>query len=339
MAVAVERSLVVAADSAALPRRPAPPVPRSTEARGSARSLTLVVEGEAFELPRRLLTLYSPPWRERLEREPELEREDSQMILLAVESGALAPPRSALEREAELPGSADSFRAFLEFLTGREEAVTGDNVMHILHWARELGIGHLPALCEEFLLLRPPAHLGPEELLEISTVHDMPLVYAKAVEELSHGLVSGVHIPSLHAAKDQSDAAPLVFQSESIRSEIVQAHLSKGFLRSEAESHRRQRFADYSALDERRQRARLLWKARLPKPDAPPPEVDWKELQTVWPHHSLRGDDWAVVPRELQPTMPLVSRGIAAQSAGATGSRHERRRLAGSGKAVLSARG
>eukprot|EP00928_Gymnodinium_smaydae_P096007 TRINITY_DN8381_c0_g1_i2.p1 TRINITY_DN8381_c0_g1~~TRINITY_DN8381_c0_g1_i2.p1 ORF type:complete len:315 (-),score=71.53 TRINITY_DN8381_c0_g1_i2:43-987(-) len=314
MAVAVERSLVVAADSAALPRRPAPPVPRSTEARGSARSLTLVVEGEAFELPRRLLTLYSPPWRERLEREPELER-------------------------AELPGSADSFRAFLEFLTGREEAVTGDNVMHILHWARELGIGHLPALCEEFLLLRPPAHLGPEELLEISTVHDMPLVYAKAVEELSHGLVSGVHIPSLHAAKDQSDAAPLVFQSESIRSEIVQAHLSKGFLRSEAESHRRQRFADYSALDERRQRARLLWKARLPKPDAPPPEVDWKELQTVWPHHSLRGDDWAVVPRELQPTMPLVSRGIAAQSAGATGSRHERRRLAGSGKAVLSARG
>merc|ERR1711908_3504 len=89
-------------------------------------------------------------------------------------------------------------------------------------------------------------------------------------------------------------------------------HISMGLMRNDGEMRRRHRFADQTVLDEPKQRARLLWKnrKRFVAPPADAPEHDWRALQTVWPRHSLRSDDWTVVPCEAQPTRPMKARGV-----------------------------
>lgn len=72
-------------------------------------------------------------------------------------------------------------------------------------------------------------------------------------------------------------------------------------------------------LPEPHERARLLWRARgrPAKPPARPAEPDWRCLHMVWPHHTLRGEDWTAVAFESQPTAyrkPLrsgISQGIS----------------------------
>merc|ERR1712023_568986 len=88
-----------------------------------------------------------------------------------------------------------------------------------------------------------------------------------------------------------------------------------GLMRGDGEMHRRYRFADHTCLDESQQRSRLLWKTRkrYVPPLAEAPEHDWKAPQTVWPHHSLRSDDWTAVPSEAQPTYGARTFGISAK--------------------------
>merc|ERR1712118_414670 len=86
-------------------------------------------------------------------------------------------------------------------------------------------------------------------------------------------------------------------------------------MRNDGEMHRRYRYADHASLNEPEQRARLLWKTRkrFVPPLAESREHDWKSPQTVWPHHSLRSDDWTVVPSEAQPTMGARTFGLSAK--------------------------
>jgi hypothetical protein len=99
-----------------------------------------------------------------------------------------------------------------------------------------------------------------------------------------------------------------------IREDVLRTHLSMNLMRTDAEARRRQRFADYGPLDDEKCRARLLWKSRprLVKPAKALPDMDWRSTQTVWPHHTLRGDDWVVVPAESQPKTPRRHLSIAA---------------------------
>merc|ERR1719443_2489123 len=112
----------------------------------------------------------------------------------------------------------------------------------------------------------------------------MPLLYSKATEVVAQGM----HWVNVPASADRS-LLPDLFNIGGIREDLVNANISMGLMQGDGEMRRRHRFADQSALDAPSQRARLLWKT----------------LQTVWPHHSLRGDDWNVVPCETQPTMPM----------------------------------
>eukprot|EP00438_Fugacium_kawagutii_P013789 Skav214468 [mRNA] locus=scaffold1167:103760:104056:+ [translate_table: standard] len=66
----------------------------------------------------------------------------------------------------------------------------------------------------------------------------------------------------------------------------------------------RHRAADQMMLPDAHERARVMWKTRhrFLKPSPPEPEHDWRSLHLVWPHHSLRGEDWTVVANETQPT-------------------------------------
>merc|ERR1712066_1176660 len=116
---------------------------------------------------------------------------------------------------------------------------------------------------------------------------------------------------------------PFPLESSDIRDDILRSHMSMNLMVSDGEMQRRHRFADHTRLAPEHQRARLLWKSR--KRFVPPPaeslEHDWRALQTVWPHHSLRGEDWCVVPAETQPTMPLRSRNVATAGMVATASR------------------
>mmetsp|Transcript_122414 Transcript_122414/g.346050 ORF Transcript_122414/g.346050 Transcript_122414/m.346050 type:complete len:347 (-) Transcript_122414:185-1225(-) len=290
------RSLATASAASAVagctPRRPvaAHLVPRSTESRAAShqRTITVVVGGEEFELPKPFLALHSPILRRHFKEEPTLER-------------------------LELTGDADSFRAFVRFLQGApgpDGEVTADNLHHLLHWAAELHVEYVKAMCEEMLFLRPPTHLQHAELLDLAARHDMPLLYKRATESLAHGALAA----EVSGATDAE--LPEVLLTKDIREDVVNAHISMGTVRNDIEGCRMQRFADLTRLEDRSQRARLTWKSHrraAPPPKEAPPH-NWRSLQSVWPHHSLRGDDWVVVPMESQPTMPLRSHGIAAAS-------------------------
>merc|ERR1712078_451563 len=117
----------------------------------------------------------------------------------------------------------------------------------------------------------------------------MPLLYTKAMEIVAQGM-HWVDVPEHDAT------VPEVFKVRDIREEVIRTHVSMGRVRNDGESHRNYRFADHTLLDEPTQRARLKWKSRrrFVIPSEKPPEHDWKALQTVWPHHSLRGEDWTV---------------------------------------------
>merc|ERR1712176_1265653 len=122
------------------------------------------------------------------------------------------------------------------------------------------------------------------------------------------GLVAhGSH--HLEVPEDPHNGSPMLraFASGEIRDDVLRSHIAMGLLVSDGEMGRRHRFADHTVLNTEHQRARLLWKSRkrFVPPPPEPPDHDWRALQTVWPHHSLRGDDWCVVPAESQPTMPL----------------------------------
>ncbi|CAE8617606.1 unnamed protein product [Polarella glacialis] len=104
----------------------------------------------------------------------------------------------------------------------------------------------------------------------------------------------------------RAEGSSSVFYSEDLRNDVLKAHLSMGLMCNDGEMRNRHRFSDQTQLREPHQRARLLWKSRgrFMPPPSEVQEVDWRSLQTVWPHHSLRGEDWTVVPHETQPTMP-----------------------------------
>lgn len=252
------------------------PVARS---QGDARFITFVIEGQEFVLPKPFLSIHSPHWKQRFAEQPDLVR-------------------------LELTGEADSFQTFAEFLQGTEgpnTEVTNDNVLHLLRWGKEFGVDYVASFCEDFLLSRPPSNIQPAEMLEIAARYGMPLLYSQATEVCAQGM-HHIKVPEHGEAP-----LPAPFASAGIRDDIVEAHISMGLMRGDGEMRRRHRFADHTTLDDTRQRARLLWKTRkrFVPTSAAPPEHDWKSLQTVWPHHSLRGDDWLVVPCETQPTMPL----------------------------------
>jgi len=269
-----------------------PPVPHASRARVPEhhRTIIFVVGGEEFQMSKPFVGLHSPLWKRRFEEEPTLDR-------------------------AELDGDANSFRAFASFMQGvegHEGEVNEGNVLNLLYWAKELDVGYVPALCEEFLLLRPPSHLQPMQLLDLASRHNMPLLYTRALETLANAMTAAEIPDGDDLSKDDHACA-----TTAIREDVLRAHISMGVMRNDAEGRRRQRFGEYGELDEAKQRARLLWKSRprFVPPPADAPEHDWRKLQTCWPHHSLRGDDWVVVPAETQPTMPLRSRGVAAKSA------------------------
>ncbi|CAJ1355982.1 unnamed protein product, partial [Effrenium voratum] len=209
---------------------------------------------------------------------------------------------------------ADSFRAFLNFLQGAEGPagdLTPQNFLPILEWGEEFGVEHIRGQCEAFLLdprCREAIDLSPDEVLEIAARYNMPKLYQKAVEVTGQGM-----------QYIQVDTGSR-FQAEDLRLDVLQAHLSMGVMSSDGEMRCRHRTADQIMLPDAHERARLMWKARTRFRQPPPPEPDhnWRRLDMVWPHHSLRGEDWTAVAAETQPTMPKRSR------AGRAGSRSRR---------------
>jgi len=253
--------------------------------RKDSRILTCVVDGQEFEIPKPFLSMHSPLWKARFDENPELV-------------------------VAELTGDAGTFQMFTEFLQGVDgpnSEVSPENVLSLLHWGLEFDVDYIAAQCESFLLMRPPAGIEPTELLEIAARHNMPLLYARATEVVAQGM-HWVHVPEF---ADRSPALD-TFNVGGIREDLLSAHISMGLMQNDGTMNRRHRLADHTSLDAPKQRARLLWKTRkrFVSPPAEPKEHDWRALQTVWPHHSLRGDDWTVVPYETQPTMPTRARGI-----------------------------
>jgi len=248
--------------------------------------MTFIVGGETFELPGPFLAIHSPEWARRFAEDSEL-------------------------KSAELPGEAASFRAFVQFMRGESGdagEVTAHNVLDLLHWGQQLGVDYVSSQCESFLLTSKiaPAGLEHANLIEAAARYDMPLVYARATESIAQG-THHIEVPESNSGIPVNAA----FLSRDIREDVLKAHVSMGLMRSDAEMRRRHRFADHTALPETEQRARLLWKSRrrfVPPPEHPP-DHDWRALQTVWPHHSLRGEDWTAVPYETQPTMPLRNPG------------------------------
>lgn len=240
---------------------------------------TFVVESEEFELPKLFIKLHSPVIAQRFEDEPGLER-------------------------MTLEGSADSFRVLVKFLRGARPGgeVTRLNIKDLMYWSRQLGVEYITTRCEE-RLLRDPCGFEPLELLALASEHGMPLLYARLVQEVGQGS---------HHLEFESD----VFSAKHVRDDVVGAHVSMGLYRGDLEARRRHRFADHTGLNHSaaRQRARLAWKCRhrLQPPSTPPIEHDWRSTECVWPHHSFRGADWATVPAETQPVMPLRLAGMAA---------------------------
>lgn len=247
--------------------------PRGARTRDQ-QEVIFTVGGEEFRLTRTMLRIHSPMWAQRLEGVPSV----------------------------ELAGSADSFRVFVEYLNGSSD-VGRENFEHLLHWAGQFQAEHIARLCESFLL-RADCKTDLE-LLEIAAKHNMPLLYRQASETVAQDLQ--------YHQLDGLDGLPPTMASKEIREDLIRAHISMGVMRGECEMRRRHRFADHTSMSGPKQRARLLWKNRhLFQAPAPVEKPDWRSLQTVWPHHSLRGDDWTVVPAETQPTMPMRDRGAAA---------------------------
>jgi len=239
--------------------------------------LTFIVGGEPFELPWPFLAMHSPKWAKKMTEDRNI-------------------------KEVKLDGDPDSFRFFLNFLQGTEGKpgeIHPDNLLHVLRWGEELGVDYVRGACEAFLL--DPSglktvELSPEEVLEIAARFHMPKLYEKAVEITGHGM-KYIEVP---------EGSHSTFGAEELRSDVLKVHLSMGTMSHDGIMRNRHRFADQSSLPDKSERSRLLWKSRT-RFRQPPSElcrVDWKSLQTVWPHHSLRDEDWAVVPAESQPTMP-----------------------------------
>lgn len=273
--------------------------PPSLTPRTQPQCITFVVGGEYFMLPRPFVQLHSPVWAARLRADPFME-------------------------EAEITGDPVAFRLFVEFLVGSEGAagdVNADNVLALLHWAHQFEIEYITAMCEDFLVSKPPPSFEREELLDLATAYNMPLLYTRAKEVLAQGMHSVV-VPE----DEPGRTLPRVFRSEEIRRDLVGAHVSMNLVRGDGEARRRYRFADHTTLHEPEQRSRLLWKNRhrFLKPPEKPRDHDWRCLQVVWPHHSLRGDDWSVVPAETQPSMPLRVAGVVANTV-ANSKRYARR--------------
>lgn len=249
------------------------------------REMVFLVGGEEFVLPKPFLSIHSPCWKRRFADDPWLEG-------------------------AELHGSAESFRSFLGFIRGAEGCeVQAGNVLHLLHWAKEMDVDYVAALCEDVLLCQPPKELDHSELLELAARHNMPLLYSKATELVAQDMTF-VDVPEI----GERGGVPPAMASKEIREDLLRTHISMGLMRGDGEIRRRHRFADHTALNGASQRARLHWKnrSRFENPPEKPPAHDWRAVQTVWPHHSLRSDDWTVVPAETQPTMPLRNRGACA---------------------------
>mmetsp|Transcript_51151 Transcript_51151/g.121563 ORF Transcript_51151/g.121563 Transcript_51151/m.121563 type:complete len:265 (+) Transcript_51151:61-855(+) len=241
-------------------------------------AITFVVGGEDFRLQKPFLAIHSPVWRETLASQPNLSR-------------------------VELPGDAIEFRAFLSYLHGQDgAAVTAANVNALLFWGKEFGIDYLPAACEHFLVgkLRADGQSGgADELLEVAIHHDMPHLYARALEVTAQ-TIGSVVVPDSAADSDSNSRA--VFALKAVREDIVHAHVAMGVMRGDGERRLRRGCRDLPELDPDRQRSRLIWQTRSRFREAPaPPQHDWRSVQTVWPHHSLRGSDWTVVPAETQP--------------------------------------
>mmetsp|Transcript_14957 Transcript_14957/g.41787 ORF Transcript_14957/g.41787 Transcript_14957/m.41787 type:complete len:312 (+) Transcript_14957:75-1010(+) len=251
---------------------------QTSRARGGM--ISFVVEGQTFELPRTLLAVHSPGWADRMAKDPTL-------------------------REVSLPeASAASFGAFEKFLRGVdgvEGDVTARNVKDVLYWGEELGIDHLPAQCESFLLTCNERTFTPQQFLELSARHNMPLLYARALELAAQWSID-LDVPDVFS--DAGAQLPAVFASEQIRNDLISAHISMGLMRGDGEMRRRHCFADHTTLEDPQQRARLMWKSRkrFVKAPAEPPGHNWRALQTVLPHHSLKGPDWVVAASETQPT-------------------------------------
>ena len=102
----------------------------------------------------------------------------------------------------------------------------------------------------------------------------------------------------------QREVLPPIFAEKSVRDDILKAHISMNMCRGDVEQRMRHRFSDHTALSGSKQRARVHWKSRRKLVPPEEPDLDWRKTETVWPHHSLRGEDWSVVPAETQPTMP-----------------------------------
>lgn len=158
-------------------------------ARSRRGLLTFVVGGEPFEVPWPFLALHSPVWAHKLADDPET-------------------------KVIELPGEADSFRAFLNFLQGAE-GPSGDlspgNFMAVLEWAEEFGVEHIRGHCEAFLLdprCREAIELSPDEVLEIAARYNMPKLYRKAVEITGQGM-QYIHVPSKAEANTRFEAEHL----------------------------------------------------------------------------------------------------------------------------------
>lgn len=247
-------------------------------ARSRRGLLTFVVGGEPFEVPWPFLALHSPQWAEKLAEEP-----------------------AVAKQAIELQGEADSFRAFLNYLQGAE-GPTGDlnpgNFMAVLEWGEEFGVEHIRGQCEAFLLdprCREAIELSPDEVLEIAARYNMPKLYRKAVEITGQGM-QYIQVPA--------QARNTRFEAEDLRVDVLKEHLAMGMMSADGEMRCRHRAADQMMLPDAHERARIMWKTRprFQKPKAPEPDHDWRSLHLVWPHHSLRGEDWTAVAHETQPT-------------------------------------
>jgi len=254
--------------------------------------VAFVVGGKAFELPRPFLAIHSPDWAKRLAEQPQL--------------GVV-----------ELEGEADSFGAFVDFLTGADGdagEVTAANIRPLLHWGRELGVDYVAGQCEAFLLTGAHSGLDPIELMEVASRYDLPHAYARATEAAAHGM-HHLKVPE----EGSPEGVPEIFRSEEIREDTLRAHLGFGSLVHDGEMQKRHRFADHTGLRDPEQRARVLWRSRRrqqPGPE-PPKDHDWRCTEAVWPHHSMYGEDWTVVPSETQPTSSAwKSHGASSRSAG-----------------------
>jgi len=184
------------------------------------------------------------------------------------------------------------------------------NYLLLLRWGEEFGVDYIRGMCEAFLLDprgRDAVDLSPEEVLELAARFNMTKLYEKAVEVTGQGM-QYIEVP---------EKGLTTFNAEDLRNDVLKVHLSMGVMCRDGEMRRRHRLADQSSLPDNAERARLLWKSRTRFRQPPGEEVDhdWRSLQTVWPHHSLRNEDWTVVAAETQPSIP--TRAVPGGRAGA----------------------